>query len=100
MRYRESLQVQLQERYRRLYKANFQSYHHEAGYLVEFIRSTPGLLLRFSSSHIALRAPSLSSIQRSGLPKTLAGNASIYLLLRLGVQTPLSHFARGRSFRT
>lgn len=43
MRYRQSLQVRLQERYRRLYKAAWQSYHNEASYLVEFIRSTPAL---------------------------------------------------------
>lgn len=43
MRYRESLQVRLQERYRRLYKAHWQAYDDEAGYLVDFIRSTPAL---------------------------------------------------------
>jgi hypothetical protein len=43
MNYRRDLQIRLQEKYRRLYKANFQSYHHEAGYFVKFIRDTPAL---------------------------------------------------------
>jgi hypothetical protein len=43
MKYRQALQVRLQERYRRLYKAAWMSYHNEAAYLIEFIRSTPAL---------------------------------------------------------
>jgi hypothetical protein len=43
VKYRQALQVRLQERYRRLYKAHWQGYNHEATYLVEFIRSTPAL---------------------------------------------------------
>jgi len=43
MRYREALQVQLQERYRRLYKAASGAFHSEVGYFETFIRSTPAL---------------------------------------------------------
>jgi hypothetical protein len=41
--FQRDLQVRLQERYRRLYKVDFQLYKNEAGYLVNFIRSTPAL---------------------------------------------------------
>jgi hypothetical protein len=41
--YQRDLQVRLQERYRRLYKAGFRQYTDEAGYLVAFIRGTPAL---------------------------------------------------------
>ncbi len=43
MNFQRDLQVRLQERYRRLYKAGFKLYKGEAGYLVNFIRSTPAL---------------------------------------------------------
>ena len=43
MKYQRDLQVRLQERYRRLYKAGVRLYRNEAKYLVEFIRSTPAL---------------------------------------------------------
>lgn len=43
MNYQRDLQVRLQERYRRLYKAELRLYKHEAGYLINFIRSTPAL---------------------------------------------------------
>lgn len=43
MRYKNSLQVKLQERYRRLNKVNHQFYDSEAGYLVAFINDTPAL---------------------------------------------------------
>ena len=43
MNFQRDLQVRLQERYRGLYKANFQVYKNEAGYLVKFIEATPAL---------------------------------------------------------
>jgi hypothetical protein len=43
MNFQRDLQVRLQERYRRLYKAGYQLYKNEAAFLVEFIRSTPAL---------------------------------------------------------
>jgi hypothetical protein len=43
MRLREAVQVRLQERYRRLYKVNWQTYHNEAAYLIEYIGKTPAL---------------------------------------------------------
>ena len=84
MRYRESLQVLLQERYRRLYKANWQAYHHEAGYLVEFIRSTPAL--QFLADSVERAVPELDpgkwaaenfGWQRVDLPPTEDGRAKL-----------------------
>lgn len=43
MNFQRDLQVRLQERYRRLYKVDYQLYKNEAGYLVSYIRSTPAL---------------------------------------------------------
>jgi hypothetical protein len=43
LRYQQTLQVQLQERYRRLAKTGFDVYAREAGYLRQFIRRTPPL---------------------------------------------------------
>jgi hypothetical protein len=43
MKYQRDLQVRLQERYRRLYKAKATLYKNESGYLVTFIRETPAL---------------------------------------------------------
>lgn len=43
MNYQRDLQVRLQERYRRLYKAGDALFKTEAGYLIEFIRATPAL---------------------------------------------------------
>ena len=44
MKYRQDLQVKLQERYRRLAKASMQTYSHDARYLIQFILDTPALL--------------------------------------------------------
>lgn len=43
MNYQRDLQVRLQERYRRLYKAGDALFTTEAGYLIAFIQSTPAL---------------------------------------------------------
>ena len=43
MRYQQSVQIQLQEKYRRLYKAEHLLYHSEAGYLVDYVESVPVL---------------------------------------------------------
>jgi hypothetical protein len=43
LKYQRDLQIRLQERYRRLYKANIGLYKDEALYLVSFIRDTPAL---------------------------------------------------------
>ena len=43
MNYQRDLQVRLQERYRRLYKAGDALFKTEAGYLIDFIRATPAL---------------------------------------------------------
>jgi hypothetical protein len=43
MRYTQSSQIRLQERYSRLYKASWKAYSTEAGYLVAFIQQTPAL---------------------------------------------------------
>jgi hypothetical protein len=43
VKFQRDLQVRLQERYRRLYKAGAKLYKNEAGYLIGFIRSTPAL---------------------------------------------------------
>jgi len=43
VKYQQASQVRLQERYRRLYKAHYRTYHNEAGYLISFIRKTPAL---------------------------------------------------------
>lgn len=44
MRFNEGLQVRLQERYRRLYKANWQSYRSHAKYLVDWLSKQPALV--------------------------------------------------------
>jgi hypothetical protein len=43
VKYQRDLQIRLQERYRRLYKANISLYRNEALYLVTFIRDMPAL---------------------------------------------------------
>jgi hypothetical protein len=43
VRYEQNLQVQLRERYRRLYKTDFSVYGRELGYFQNFIMSTPAL---------------------------------------------------------
>jgi hypothetical protein len=84
MRYRESIQAQLQERYQRLYKANWQAYRYEAGYLIEFIRSTPAL--KFLAESIERAVPELNpeqwaaenfGWQRVDLPPTEEGRAKL-----------------------
>jgi hypothetical protein len=96
MRYRQSLQVRLQERYRRLYKARWQAYHNEAGYLVEFIRSTPAL--EFILGNVERCLPDLDpqkwtaehfGWEKFELPPTEEGRAKVaWHLLRQWSATP------------
>ncbi len=89
MRYQQDLQVKLQERYRRLYKAGWSTYEHEARYLCEFIRSIPAL--RFLVESIERAEPELDPAQwkvenigwnKFDLPQTEDGHAKLcwYLL--------------------
>lgn len=43
MRYRQDLQVRLQERYKRLFKADYNVYPREVQYFIEFVQTTPAL---------------------------------------------------------
>jgi hypothetical protein len=89
MNYQRDLQVRLQERYRRLYKAGFRQYKHEAGYLVAFIRATPALLYLVET--IQRSEPEIDpakwieehiSLQQVDWPETEIGRAKVawYLL--------------------
>ena len=69
MNFQRDLQVRLQERYRRLYKAGYQLYKNEAAFLVEFIRSTPAL--RYLVENLERSVPDLDP--KSGLPSISAG---------------------------
>ncbi|MBW3536919.1 MAG: hypothetical protein KY395_03995 [Actinobacteria bacterium] len=84
MKYRQALHVRLQERYRRLYKAAFQAYHNEAGYLIEFLKATPAL--RFEIEDLERSLPELDpdvwieehfGWQRFELPPTERGRAKL-----------------------
>lgn len=91
MRFKQSLQIQLQERYRRLYKANWQMYEQQAGYLVTFIEQTPAL--KAIVDHSDRSEPDLDpekwaaenfGYNHAKLPPTQAGQAKLswYLLRR------------------
>jgi hypothetical protein len=84
VKYQQDLQVKLQERYRRLYKAGSNAYEHEARYLCEFIRSVPSL--SFLVDAIERSEPDLDPAQwkadhigwnNFGLPPTEAGRAKL-----------------------
>lgn len=84
MNYQRDLQVRLQERYRRLYKANFHLYRHEAGFLISFIRDTPAL--RFLVENVERVEPDLDPAtwvsghfgwQQANWPPTEEGRAKV-----------------------
>lgn len=89
MNFQRDLQIRLQERYRRLYKTGHQVYRHEAGYLVDFIRSTPAL--RYLVENLERSEPDLDPAkwveehvtwQRVEWPETETGRVKLgwYLL--------------------
>ncbi|MFE7172288.1 hypothetical protein [Streptomyces sp. NPDC057616] len=59
MRYERDLQVKLQERYRRLYKADYKVYDREIKYFYDFIQKSPAL--RAIAERVAQDLPELDS---------------------------------------
>ncbi|MEV8545620.1 hypothetical protein [Streptomyces sp. NPDC051572] len=59
MRYERDLQVKLQQRYRRIFKADYESYSQEISYLASFIKGSPALCA--IAERIASSAPELSA---------------------------------------